>query len=153
WTLAAFAIGAVTGVLVKRTVPAIAASLAAWTGLDLATVLFLRAHYAPEVIAKGASPGATTPWVVNQWFTSPNGAVASQTTIRNLVQHAPASLQNSQDPRALINWLSQRHYTQWFAYQPQGRFWHFQLIEGGWLLALALLLGAATVWLVRRRAE
>jgi hypothetical protein len=32
------------------------------------------------------------------------------------------------------------------------RFWTFQFIEGGWLLALSLLLLAATVWLVRRRA-
>jgi hypothetical protein len=29
---------------------------------------------------------------------------------------------------------------------------HFQLIEGGWLLALSLILIVATVWLVRRRA-
>jgi hypothetical protein len=33
-----------------------------------------------------------------------------------------------------------------------GRYWHFQFIEGGWLLALSLILLAATVWLVRRRA-
>ena len=33
-----------------------------------------------------------------------------------------------------------------------GRFWPFQWIEGGWLLALSVLLIAATVWLVRRRA-
>ena len=38
------------------------------------------------------------------------------------------------------------------SYQPDSRFWHFQLIEGGWLLALSLLLAAATVLLVRRRA-
>ena len=44
------------------------------------------------------------------------------------------------------------HYAQWWAYQPQSRFWHFQLIEGGWLLALSLVLLAATVWLVHRRA-
>jgi hypothetical protein len=36
--------------------------------------------------------------------------------------------------------------------QPGSRFWLFQWIEGGWLLALSLLLIAATVWLVRRRA-
>ena len=34
----------------------------------------------------------------------------------------------------------------------RSRFWHFQLIEGGWRLALALLLGVATVWLVRHKA-
>ncbi len=36
--------------------------------------------------------------------------------------------------------------------QPASRFWTFQFIEGGWLLVLSLLLIAAAVWLVRRRA-
>jgi hypothetical protein len=49
-------------------------------------------------------------------------------------------------------YLSAHHYTQWWTYHPESRFWHFQLIEGGWLLALSLILLAATVWLVRRRA-
>jgi hypothetical protein len=44
------------------------------------------------------------------------------------------------------------HAQEAFSYQPQSRFWTFQFIEGGWLLVLALLLGAATIWLVRRRA-
>jgi len=34
--------------------------------------------------------------------------------------------------------------------KPDDRFWHLQLIEGSWLIALALLLGAATIWLARR---
>ena len=38
------------------------------------------------------------------------------------------------------------------SYQPGSRFWPFQWIEGGWLLALSVLLIGATVWLVRRRA-
>jgi len=33
------------------------------------------------------------------------------------------------------------HLTEWISYQPESRFWHFQLIEGGWLLALAVPLG------------
>ena len=37
-----------------------------------------------------------------------------------------------------------------YSYQPVSRFWSFQLIEAGWLLALALILLAGTVWLVRR---
>jgi hypothetical protein len=36
-------------------------------------------------------------------------------------------------------------------YQPASRFWAFQWIEGAWLLALAALLIAVTVWLVHRR--
>ena len=48
--------------------------------------------------------------------------------------------------------LAQHGYTQWSSYQPGSRFWPFQWIEGGWLLALSVLLIAATIWLVRRRA-
>ena len=48
--------------------------------------------------------------------------------------------------------LFRQGYTEWTSYQPASRFWTFQLIEGGWLLALAVLLIAATVWLVHRRA-
>ena len=52
----------------------------------------------------------------------------------------------------LAQCFAQHGYTQWTSYQPASRFWPFQWIEGGWLLALSVLLIAATVWLVRRRA-
>ncbi len=42
--------------------------------------------------------------------------------------------------------------TQWWRYIPVSRFWPMQLVEGGWLLVLSVLLIAATVWLVRHRA-
>jgi hypothetical protein len=53
---------------------------------------------------------------------------------------------------AFTQCLAQHGYTQWTSYQPASRFWPFQWIEGGWLLALSALLIAATIWLVRRRA-
>jgi hypothetical protein len=152
WTLLAFALGAIAGVLIRRTVPALAASLAVWAGLALATVLFLRKHYQTPLVTKGSPSYTKPPWVVGQWSTGPNGATVSQQTIRNVIGHAPASVRNSLNPNAATAYLSAHHYTQWSAYQPESRFWHFQLIEGGWLLALSLILLAATVWLVRRRA-
>jgi hypothetical protein len=60
WTLLAFALGAIAGVLIRRTVPAMAASLAVWAGLDLATVLFLRKHYRTPLVTKG-SPSYNNP--------------------------------------------------------------------------------------------
>ena len=48
--------------------------------------------------------------------------------------------------------LAPHGYTQWTSFQPASRFCPFQWIEGGWLLALSVLLVAATIWLVRRRA-
>ena len=152
WTLAAFAIGAIAGVLIRRTVPAMAASLAVWAGLDLGTALFLRKHYQAPLVTKGSPSYIDPPWVVGQWYIGPNGTQVSQQTIRNVVAHAPASVQNSPNPNAATAYLTAHHYTQWSVYQPESRFWHFQLIEGGWLLALSLILLAATVWLVRRKA-
>ncbi|HJZ08535.1 MAG TPA: hypothetical protein VJ283_10680, partial [Trebonia sp.] len=51
-----------------------------------------------------------------------------------------------------VQYLTKHGYAYWTRYQPGSRFWPFQWIEGGWLLALSALLIAATVWLVRRRA-
>ena len=48
--------------------------------------------------------------------------------------------------------FAQHGITQWWRSIPVSRFWPMQFIEAGWLLALSLLLTAATVWLVRRRA-
>ena len=48
--------------------------------------------------------------------------------------------------------LAPHGYAQWTSYQPASRLWPFQWIEGGWLLALSVLLIAVAVWLVQRRA-
>jgi ABC-type transport system involved in multi-copper enzyme maturation permease subunit len=47
----------------------------------------------------------------------------------------------------IVAWLFLRTHYPW-----QGRFWPMQFVEAGWLLVLSVLLIAATVWLVRRRA-
>jgi hypothetical protein len=135
WTLTAFAIGALAGVLIRRVVPAMAAALAAWAGLLLATLLFLRRHYETPLTTRA---GHTSPssWVVSNWWTGPNG---QRVTSENQII-------------ALLNGGRHPGYTPWTIYQPAARYWPFQLIEGGWLLALSLLLIAATIWIVRRRA-
>jgi hypothetical protein len=122
WTLAAFAIGALAGMLIRRIVPAMAATLAAYTGLALVTWVFLRRHYLPPSVTSnpGIANGRFTPnsaWVLSTWRTGPPGSK-----------------------------------TQRWSYLPVSRFWPLQFVEAGWLLALSVLLIAATVWLVRRRA-
>ena len=51
-----------------------------------------------------------------------------------------------------MGYITQHGYQYWVTYQPGSRFWPFQWIEGGWLLLLAALLIALTIWLVHRRA-
>lgn len=137
WTLAAFGIGTLAGVLIRKVVPAIAAAMAVWTGLLLITSLYLRRLYqAPLNVHNGGDRTlGASPWVISQWWTGPNGkTITSETKIIALLDHP------------------ERGYTQWTTYEPGTRYWHFQLIEGGWLLALSLLLIAAAIWLIRRRA-
>jgi ABC-type transport system involved in multi-copper enzyme maturation permease subunit len=45
WTLAGFTMGAFLGMLIRRIVPAMVATLGAYTGLDLLTWQYLRPHY------------------------------------------------------------------------------------------------------------
>jgi hypothetical protein len=151
WTLAAFAIGALAGMLIRRAIPAIAATLAVYAGLALTTALYLRQHYmAPLFTGKLNLPGSA--WVVSQWYTK-DGRFAFGARGHQLVN----AVQTFCPPRRGADLsppqcLAQHGYMLWSSFQPGSRFWAFQFIEGGWLLALAVILIVATVWLVRRRA-
>ena len=151
WTLAAFSIGALAGMLIRRVVPAIAATLAAYAGLAVATALYLRQHYMTPLLTSNPNlPGSA--WSVSQWYTK-GGKFAFPAQGPQLVTPSRTSARRRLGPPlSPAQCLSQHGYTQWTSYQPGSRFWAFQWIEGGWLLALSVLLIAATVWLVRRRA-
>ena len=74
--------------------------------------------------------------------------------LNQVLQRAPGQLFGKGGvPKSVTVWqyLDRHGFTQLTTYQPASRFWAFQWIEGGWLLALSVLLIAVTVWLVRRR--
>jgi hypothetical protein len=157
WTLAAFAIGALAGMLIRRVVPAIAATLVVYAGLAFATGGLLRQHYlTPLVTSNPNVPGSA--WIVSQWWTK-DGRFAfsgwpSDSLLQRFCSGPPAGVGPDGKPKAeaLVDCLTRHGYTQWTSYQPASRFWPFQWIEGGWLLALSAVLIAVTIWLVRRRA-
>jgi len=154
WTLAAFAIGALAGMLIRRVVPAIVATLAAYAGLAVATGGFLREHYLTPLLTSNPNvPG--TAWILSQWSTRNGRFAFAGNPPLSLLNQFCSSLppgQGKPSPGSFAQCLAQHGYTQWTSYQPASRFWPFQWIEGGWLLALSALLIAATIWLVRRRA-
>jgi hypothetical protein len=159
WTLAAFAIGAMAGILIRRVIPAMFATLAAAGGLAFAAGAFLRGHYATPIIS--TNPNFKTPaWVISRVWTH-GGHPASLAMINEtfrpiditavtpgLWQPGPAT-PPSIDP---AQYLVHHGFTQLTTYQPDTRFWPFQWIEGSWLLVLSVILLATCVWLVRRRA-
>ena len=68
WTLAAFAIGALAGMLIRRVVPAIVATLAAYAGLALLAGNVLRQHYLTPLVANDPNlPGSA--WITSEWWT------------------------------------------------------------------------------------
>jgi hypothetical protein len=155
WTLAAFTIGALAGMLIRRIVPAIVATLAAYAGLAVAAGGFLREHYlTPLVTSNPNMPG--TAWIISQWWTKDGRFAFVGNPPDNLLNQfcsAPPTGQSKNPPfGTFAQCLAPHGYTQWTSYQPASRFWPFQWIEGGWLLALSALLIAATIWLVHRRA-
>jgi len=158
WTLAAFAIAALAGMAIRRVVPAIVATLAAYAGLAFATAGLLRQHYLTPLVTTSPNPPATG-WIISQWFTRDGRfAFAGNPPVSVFNQLGSCLAAGSGKPlaggfpqqQALC--LAQHGYTQWTSYQPASRLWPFQWIEGGWLLAASALLIAATVWLVQRRA-
>ena len=155
WTLAAFAIGALAGMLIRRVVPAIAATLAVYAGLALAAGIYLRQHYLAPLVTKNLVSPPVSAWILSQqWYTKGGQPVSQSALGQALQQGAPSLAGKGGVPQApdVTQYLIQHGYVLWTTYQPGSRFWPFQWIEGGWLLALSVLLIAATVWLVRRRA-
>jgi hypothetical protein len=156
WTLAAFTIAALAGMLIRRVVPAIVVTLAVYAGLVVAASAFLREHYLAPAVTSSLTfnlPGASTVWTIGQWSTKGGrfafGANPPNALVNQFCSSIPA---NKMGPAGFAPCLAQHGYTQWTSYQPASRFWPFQWIEGGWLLALSVVLIAVTIWLVRRRA-
>jgi hypothetical protein len=145
WTLFSFALTAFAGVLLRRTVPAMATSIVVLTVLDVVTIMALRQRYAAPVVVTGAGPAGNGDLVLGNWFTTTSGVPVSQDTVFNAFSRLPFGVTPS------TSMLAAHHWLQWWSYQPASRWWEFQLTEGGWLLAASLLFITATVLLIRRR--
>jgi ABC-2 family transporter protein len=133
WCLMAFTVGVFLGMLLRRVVAAMAATLGVYLGLAVVTWLFLREHYPVALVTSNAS---LFNYALNRQRGADGGSFPSTTP--------------NNSPWVLSTWNV--GHTQWWRYIPVSRFWPMQLIEGGWLLVLSVILIAATVWLVRRRA-
>ena len=115
--------------------------------------MYLRPHYLTPLVIKNNFPPASAQMLSRSW--TRGGQPVSQSVASQVLQGAPSQVAGKGGvPEALgsVQYLNQHGFTQWISYQPASRFWPFQWIEGGWLLALSVLLTAVTVWLVRRRA-
>jgi ABC-type transport system involved in multi-copper enzyme maturation permease subunit len=155
-TLFGFTLGALLGLLIRRTVPAMAATGAVWVAVVLSSLIYLRPLIRGPVTVLGA-PGkgpvsGTVPFnadVVSYWTQDASGHhVSDQQLFGQATATNGGSFPTQQQYQA---YLTQHHYTQWISYRPNDWFWHFQILEASGYALAAVLLAAATVLLLRRR--
>ena len=161
----AMALGICAGVLLRRTVPAMAVTLGAFIAVRVAVTLWLRPHYLSAVTVTRSLTSAFTPpgsyWLIHQGVLNPSGQLISGMNGEAQFNGVPIS----ELPRACAGLASGpgsmtsscraalSGYRSFVTYQPASRFWTFQGIETGVFVALAaILLTVAAVVLIRRDA-
>lgn len=162
WALLAFAIGVLAGMVLRRVIPAMAVTLLAYAAIRFPVEFVLRPRYLPPARLWGVPFTDTRPlpldaWQLGQGVVAPGGHTVLTGAQFDQLQHSAAtalraSASSPSDYLAGLNqWLAAHGYTQVFTYQPAGRFWVFQGIEGALCLVLALAATAVAWRLALRR--
>ena len=165
YALFAVALGIAAGTLLRRTLPAMAVTLAVFIAVRVVITEVVRPHYMAAVtktysLVTGYVPrGAYLQ--LSQGVIGPNGQMISQNSNGIVIDGVPASAAPAAchsvmargNPNGAGSCLMAHGYRGFITYQPASRFWAFQGIETGIyvILAAALIALAATV-LLRRDA-
>jgi hypothetical protein len=164
----AVALGIAAGTLLRRTLPAMAVTIAVFTFVRLVIGQDLRWHYLtpltrifnflhPPLLPAGSY------WIVSSGVVGPGGQLLSRTAhagpgisfdgVPIPLNQLPAACQSLafQNPREFASCAAGHGYRALISYQPAGRYWPFQGIETGIYLVLAAILVAVTAIVVARR--
>jgi hypothetical protein len=143
----ALAVGVLAGLLLRRTVTAMTATLVVFAATRLIVLVFLR----PNLIAPRHQTALPTgsahragDWVLGDTLVDAGGRQVTTAREGLAILHAH---QASIDPQTYLVSLGWKRL---ISYQPADRFWTFQLLEGGLFLLLAAAIMAVALWLVRR---
>ncbi|MEU1687471.1 ABC transporter permease subunit [Micromonospora sp. NPDC005707] len=161
----AFVLGAVAGLLVRRTVPAMALTVLAFTLLQLLMPNLVRPHLlAPVTVTRPMTAGALRELrgvgadatvkglsVPDAWVTGTSklltagGRPVDARTMDTCLTRPPRGAGDTADCLGALN----LHVT--VVYQPDSRYWSFQWIESAGCLALAGLLAGFGLWRIQRQ--
>jgi hypothetical protein len=161
-----FALGVAAGILIRRTVPAMATTLAVFTLVQIAWPTWVRPYLIPPAHASGMLTAASinelsiqnnsTITVMGDVVQRPGAWVLSNQTITPaghvFTGPVPASCVSSNDSFSACQGAVLRlHLRELLTYQPASRFWAFQWYEAAIFLVIAGLLAGLSAWWVRRR--
>jgi hypothetical protein len=157
----AFTLGVAIGLLVRRTLPAMAITFAVFLAIQIIMPIWIRPHLQPpttrtiaitsprlniEVSGPGqmlikSSDAPVGSWAISDENLGPTGQVLS-------LRAPDACLQAS--PDACTAYVLGLHPKERLTFQPEDRYWPFQVYETGIFLALSLALTGFSTWRVRR---
>ncbi len=165
YALFAFVVGVTMGMLIRRTVPAMAATLAIYIAAAVSMPLWIRAHLAPAVHATPPLDLSR----VNGLLIKPHGMME---VVSGVIPHGAWVLTNTsitssgqlftgpanpnycgenQGADTCLNWIGSLGLRQRLTYQPASHFWPLQLAETGIFIGAAVLLAGFCFWWTRRR--
>jgi len=170
----AFALGVIAGVLLRRTLPAMAVTLVAFAVIQVLVPNVVRPHLLPPAHFTAAANAQDTSitvntnsgtglstirltgnfakagaWVLSDIIVTPSGAELSvPPKACTFASGLPPDVAGISDCRSA---LAAMHLRELVTYQPASRFWPLQWIETGIYLVFAAGLGWVCVWQVRRR--
>ena len=164
YALFAVALGICAGALLRRTLPALAVTLAGFIAVRAAVTLWLRPHYMSAItvthtVLSGYTPAGSS-WQLDQGVLdshgqlvpAPDGGALFNIPLGNLPDSCASAGRGvvSIAPSCRAALASFRSFV---TYQPGDRYWAFQGIETGiFVLLAAILLAVTAVVLLRRDA-
>ncbi|MBI5090697.1 MAG: ABC transporter permease subunit [Actinobacteria bacterium] len=161
-TVLAAALGVLAGAVLRRTVPAMAATFAAFIAIRLPLALFVRPHLATPVTASLPFGDddlleGTDAWVLSNVTVDATGRVLGRDgslDVSGIIGRCPSLPRDTSGfpaREAVDACLRELGVRSVVKYQPGNRFWTFQLIESGMLLGVAAVALALAFVAVRRR--
>jgi ABC-type transport system involved in multi-copper enzyme maturation permease subunit len=155
----AFALGTAAGALIRRTVPAMAVTLAIFAAAQIAVPLAVRPHLIPPdhkittiqaaALNFGNLTATTLPGQPGAWIISSAALNAAGHPTSTLpAACAGATGLKAQSPGPCMTGLG---YKETITYQPASRYWPLQELETASYLALALVMTGICFWRLRRR--
>lgn len=176
----AFVLGVSVGMLVRRTLPAMAITLAIFAAIQLAMPALVRPHLMPPITGtfelsqanmdgigiehdeqgarqtvhvelRSAVPGHPGAWVLSGSLIGPDGRAATSIDISTTTGPCAPGARDGMD--SCIAELNRLGYRQQATYHPLERFWPFQWIETGIYALLTLGLTWCCFRWVRRRVS
>jgi hypothetical protein len=163
----AFAAGVTAGLLSRRTVPAMAVTLAIFVGVVwFAFPVWVRPHLLPPVqitvplstastngfelvgggrlLVQTSAPDLPGAWVLSTQLATPDGRPASTVP-------ATQACTSPSPGQTCPAYVASLHLRQTVTYQPASRYWPLQWYETGIYLALAVALAGLCLWWIRPR--